>query len=219
MQNNQDNFLNIFMWEITTKTVIIRGDPGSGKTQLGWLLTLWYTRIYSNVDFFKNWKLMNKQVKYMSDIKNIEFSETPGILLIDEMWVNGNSRKSMSKENIEFWELGMLQRKYNLYVVWIAQKDFSFDKNQRLSANLILHCRAIERKNYHMMVNITREKMHRTATSHLMLFDAERNIDIINIMKHLGRKYNQLDQSKIIWKKTTAEQKENAAKKKLTKID
>lgn len=202
--------LNLFLWKLETKSIIIYGDPGSWKTQTAWLCTLWYTRIYSNVDFYKNWKRTNTPIHYMSDIKKMEFDEKPGILVLDEMWVNWNSRKSMSKDNIEFWKLGMLQRKFNLYVVWIAQQDFSFDKNQRLSAHLILHCRALEFEDKDPVIVVTRERVLKGSSN--FMFEAERIINILKIQKILWYSYNQLDQSVIIWKSKTEDQKKLAEK-------
>jgi hypothetical protein len=198
--------LNLFLGSLETKSVIIRWDPWSWKTQTAWLCSLWYTRIYSNVDFYKNWKQINKTIKFMSDIKKMEFDEKPWILILDEMWVNWNSRKSMSNDNIEFWKLWMLQRKFNLYVIRIAQQDFSFDKNQRLSAHLILHCSSIERYNKHPLVRVTKERLQKWSNN--MTFDAERIINIISIQKRLWYTYNQLDQSVIIWKTKTKKQKD-----------
>jgi len=197
--------LNLFLWEVETKSVIIYWEPGSWKTQTAWLCSLWYERLYSNVDFYKHWKKRNETIKFISDIKKLKFNEKPGLLILDEMWVNWNSRRSMSKQNIEFWQLGMLQRKFNIYTVWIAQQDFSFDKNQRLSASLILHCQAILRKNNTMLIRVTREKVLRGQNK--FFFDAEWILNIISMQNALWYTYNQLDQSVIVWSEKTEKQK------------
>lgn len=150
----------------------------------------------------------------MSDIKKMKFDTTPWILILDEAWVNNNSRRSMSNDNIEYWNLSRLQRKLNVYVVWIAQQDFTFDKVQRLGANLILNCYWIDLPNGWFMVNVTREK--RIKGTNNFIFDAERNINVIAMMKRLWYTYNQLDESIIIWSKKTEKQKKGKKEKQKT---
>jgi hypothetical protein len=107
---------------IKTKIVSIYGLPGEWKTFFASFLSFFYARVYSNVDFFSNWKKRNVTIKTMSDINNkIKYNDKLGILILDEAWVNVNARRSMSNDNIEYWQLAMYSRKYNINICIISQ--------------------------------------------------------------------------------------------------
>jgi len=106
----------------------IYGLPWSGKTFFAMLLASTYAwPIYSNVDFFKNWKLRSKHIEKMSDINAIKFCEIKGVAILDESGINISSRRSMSEQNMEFLELWMLGRKKNIDIIVISQLERSVD--------------------------------------------------------------------------------------------
>lgn len=194
MTEVENSPVKVFSGSLETKSVLVYWLPWWGKTLTSWLLTCWYKRIYSNTDFYRYGKQINKKVTSMSQIKRLKFSETPWILVIDEVWINANSRNSQSDGNKLFGELSFIARKHNLYLVWIAQRLMSFDINQRDLSNLILHCKSVPRGKKHPLIHVTRERdLWRGNTQ----FDAEWLIDIISIQKAFWATYNQLDQSRI----------------------
>ena len=73
--------------------------------------------IYSNVDFyFKNNPIrVNKKIQKITDIKYIEFQETKWLIIIDEWWLNANSRRSISSQNMEFAGNDFFMKKEKLW--------------------------------------------------------------------------------------------------------
>lgn len=182
-----------FEQEIKFKNIIVYWNPWEWKTILSTMMVAPYTRIYSNVDYFRNWKKLNMRINKIKDLNMITFSPTPWIVIIDEWWVNVNSRLSLSKENIEFGELVFLWRKINCYFVWISQRFKSMDLNQRDLADLVIKMYKISRYDKHPLFIATREKMIKNR----LTFDAEWKVDIISWLKYTKRSYNTLESSKI----------------------
>jgi len=113
---------------IKNKIMWIYGLPWSGKTFFAMLLASTYAwPIYSNVDFFKNWKIKSKHIEKMSDINAIKFCDIKGVEILDESGINISSRRSMSEQNMEFLELWMLWRKKNIDIIVISQLMRSVD--------------------------------------------------------------------------------------------
>lgn len=106
---------------IKSRIVSIYGLPGEWKSFIASFLSFFYWRVFSNVDFYENWKKKNKTIKSMLDIDKIEYSDNIGLLIIDEAWANVNARRSGSDRNIEFWKLAMYCRKKNIHIVIISQ--------------------------------------------------------------------------------------------------
>jgi len=181
------------MQEIKFKNIIIYWKGGEGKSIFCNLLVEGYDRIYSNNDFFQNWKKLNVSISNMATLNHIKYSDTPWIVIIDEWGVNLNSRRAMSKKNIEFSELLFLWRKINCYFIWISQRFTSLDSNQRELADLVIQMHKISRKGTHPIFIAMREKM----IQNRLIFDAEWKIDVISRMKATWRTYNTLEKSLI----------------------
>jgi len=180
---------------IQNKVINIFGKPWTGKTffasYIAYFYFLTWGRIFSNVDFFykKNPIRVNKKIKQISDIKYIEFQEKKWIIIIDESWLNINSRRSISNQNMEFAEMVFLWRKKNCDIVFIAQLDYSLDKYMRDLANANLQMESyFLRKNY-LMFNCKIKKWDYTVWY--------KEIDLIEFAKRSCFTYSTLESSKI----------------------
>lgn len=182
MSNLQKNSQNIDQ-ELDTIWIIAYWKQGSWKTTIILELAVenWSKRIYSNFAIYRNWKQINKTVLNTKDVMNIRFSYTPGIILIDEAWINANSKDWRSKDNRDLIEVLFLARKYNCSFAWISQRFESIDINARVLADLILKMRKIRRVEKYPIFEITKQKqrwnkleminIHRINTIALMKFD------------------------------------------------
>jgi hypothetical protein len=126
---------------IQNKVINIFGRPGSWKTFLSSFFAYPYfmrnAKIFSNVDYFykKSPFRINKKIQKITDIQYIEFQEKKWLIVIDEGWLNINSRRSISSQNMEFAEMLFLWRKKNCDIIFIAQLDYSLDRYMRDLAN------------------------------------------------------------------------------------
>lgn len=95
---------------ITNRIISIVGFPGSGKSFLAVMMASTYPedRIFANVDILEDGVRLSKRVKTLEDLEIIQFSPTKGVLILDEMGVNVNSRRSMTDANLEFAKIAML---------------------------------------------------------------------------------------------------------------
>lgn len=184
---------NIQDVEITFKSFIVYWKSWEWKTIFCNLLTDWFIRVYSNVDFFKNKKKINISITSIKDLKKIKFDVTPWIVIIDEAWINASSRNSLSSKNKSFSEFLFLCRKINCRIVWLAQRQKSLDINIRELADVVIRMYKISREWKHPLFIATREKIKNWKP----IFYNERFIDIISWMKMEKRSYNTLETSKI----------------------
>lgn len=107
---------------IKTRIISIYWLPGEWKTFFATFLSMFYGRVYSNVDIFQNGKKKNITIKSIIDIEEkIKFHPERWLLIIDEWWANANSRESMSEKNKIYWRLAMYCRKYNVNIAMISQ--------------------------------------------------------------------------------------------------
>ncbi len=116
---------------IKNKMYIITWDPWSWKSIFASMLCSTYSEIWSNLNITYNWKNIVNTIKNIEDIAKVRFSEKKWVILLEEMWVNANSRRSFSEENMIFSELAMLGRKLNKDIFYIAQIRRTVDVNLR----------------------------------------------------------------------------------------
>jgi hypothetical protein len=184
-----DEYLNQKI--IKTRLISIYGLPWEGKTFFASFLSYFYNRVYSNVDFFEKWKKMNTSIKTFIDIEQIKYSDTLGVLILDEAWANINARDSQSEQNKKMWRLAMLSRKKNINIVVISQLERMQDVYYR------------EMSFYHFEM-----KSYFTWPNYLM-FDimikdrfwniiANKTLDLIKFSRICSYTYNTLDQSIIL---------------------
>lgn len=120
---------------IQNKLVYILGKPGKGKTFCAVFVASFYNRIYSNFEILKNGRKINKDIKTIKDATEIDYNDEKWIIVLDELGINNNSRRSMTNDNMELNELPMLSRKKNVDILYLAQLSFLGDKVFREMAN------------------------------------------------------------------------------------
>jgi hypothetical protein len=110
---------------------------------MGAFIASTYPYIYSNIDVKHKWKsILTKKIDSLSDIEHIKFQDKKAIVMVDEWWVNINSRRFMTEANLEFSQLAMLWRKKNVDICIITQREFMIDKNFRELAKFVISMRA-----------------------------------------------------------------------------
>jgi len=185
--------------EIDTTTMIIFWKMRNWKTLNAICIWLeYYPRIYSNVNIYQENKKGEKNsiVKYLKDyqsIRNIRFSYTPWILIIDEAGLNANSKDWQNKDNRILQEVLFLIWKRNLSLIWIAQRYESVDINARALVDLVLEMKKIKRGKKHPIFIVTKKKQ---VWSQLK-FITSYKLDSISIMNHYKISYDQLEESKL----------------------
>jgi len=112
---------------IQNKIITIAGFPWSWKTILSVFFSYFYDRIYANFQIKKNNKNYNTFYDDVSYLETISFEKTKWLIIIDEGWLNANSRRSMSNRNLMFGKLIFLSRKKNCDLVVIWQIEESID--------------------------------------------------------------------------------------------
>lgn len=176
---------------IKTRIVSIYGLPWEGKTFFASFLSFFYNRVYSNVDFYQNWRKKNTSIKTFLDIEKIQYSDELWVLILDEAWANINARESNTEQNKKMWRLAMLSRKKNINIVVISQLERMQDVYYR------------EMSFYHF------EMQSYFTWPNYLLFDVfikdrfwniiwNKTLDLIKFSNIFKYKYNTLDQSIIL---------------------
>lgn len=182
--------------DINTNTFIVYWKMRNGKTLNAIVMALdFYPRIYSNVNIYQNKKSIVNYLETYEQIKYIRFSFTPWILIIDEAWLNANSKDSFTKDSRLLQELLFLIWKKNLSLIWIAQRFESIDINARVLCDAIIEMRKIQRKNKHPVFVAIKQKQKGQRLERINSY----NLDSISILKEYNITYNQLEESKL-WK-------------------
>lgn len=127
---------------IKNKIISIVWRPWEWKTFFWVFLASFYSRIYANVDIYRDGKLINKRITNVGDVSSINYDDIKWIVLLDEWGINVNARRSQSDTNLEFWELAMLWRKKNVDIVIISQLKRMVDVYFRELANYIFEMRS-----------------------------------------------------------------------------
>ena len=181
--------------EIDTKTFIIYWKMRNGKTLNAVCMALdFYPRIYSNVNIYQNGKSIVNFLESYQDIKNIRFSYTPGVLIIDEAGLNVNSKDTFWKDNRLMQEVLFLIGKKNLSLIWIAQRFNSIDINARELADAIIEMRKFYRTGVkHPLFTAVKQKQKGQKLEWINSYE----YDSIAILKYYWITYNQLEESKL----------------------
>lgn len=188
---------------IQNKIITIYWPPWSGKTMITeffvwYFYMFWAKRIYSNVEYkYKN-RIINKKIKDIKDLDRIKFAEDKWLAIIDEWWLNINSRRSMSSENLEYAKLGMLWRKKNVDIVIVAQLDYSIDKYFRDLSFCSIYMESFFYKKDYLMFEGTIYKK-----DYLVW---KKEFDLFYIVKNTNFSYNTLEES-MIWNKDEEKKK------------
>lgn len=178
---------------IKTEIYSVLGVPWSWKTFFACFLAYFYTRVYANIDI-KYWKEQKSNIyKEMQDLEKIKFSEVKGLLIIDEWWINVNSRRSSSSRNLEFWKLAMLSRKKNVDVLIIWQLERSLDVYYRELSRYIFQMTSYFVKADYLMFEAFIKKMNYTWDEILGF----RKLDLIKFSRLTNLKFSTLESSEI----------------------
>lgn len=179
---------------IDTTTFIIYWKMRNWKTLLGILQALkFYPRIYSNFQIYDKGKSIVNFIDDFRKIEKIRFSYTPWVLVIDEAWLNANSKDTRGQENRLLQEVLFLIGKKNLSLIWIAQRYESIDVNARVLADYVFQCKKINRWDKTPLFRVKKQIQRWTKLETLH----EYYLDSIGIMKMLNISYNQLEESRI----------------------
>lgn len=197
---------------IKNKIIMICWDPGSWKTMstmffVGFFYLCWYKRIYSNVNYYYRRKRINDPIYTINDINRIPFNEQKGLVIIDEAWLNINSRRSGSNVNLEYSKLGMLWRKKNVDIVLVAQLDYSIDKYFRDLAYATLYFTSrFVKKDYLMFEAKIYKKDYLIGM---------KEFDLFYMIKNTFLNYNTLEESNIdsSWYNEEQKKKKKSIKK------
>ena len=194
-------------FELDMKVVIIHWLMWWGKTMASTLISsndFSYTfqknnkyykkyRIYSNFDIFYKQKKIVKNIKYFNDLKKIRFSKYPGVIIIDEMANNANSKDSRSINNRLISSLTFIARKINCSLIFISQRFMSIPVDQREVASLIIKVKKIKSKNHPKFIIDSEKRL--SQNKKILLWRWSR--DMISHLKYLNINYNQLDTSQL----------------------
>jgi len=194
LMNEKQNSSENIEKEIDTVWIIIHWKQWSWKTVLWICIAMdWQERIYANFEIFKNLKLLNKKINNLEDINKIRFSYTPWVIIIDEAWINANSKDTRSIGNRFLQEILFLVRKLNCSLIWISQRFESIDINARVLSELIIEMKKIKRKNKYPIFIANKQKQKWSN----LIFLQQYKIDCIWYMKINNLSYNTLEKSKI----------------------
>lgn len=116
---------------IKNNLYIIEGLPGRWKSFFVSYFASNYRLIFSNLEIKHNGRIVSNPIKWIADVQKIGFHDEKGLIIIEEAGVNASSRRFFSKENAAFSRLGMLGRKKNKDIIFIAQITRTIDNNIR----------------------------------------------------------------------------------------
>lgn len=169
---------------IKTRIISIYWLPGEWKTFFATFLSMFYGRVYSNVDIFQNGKKKNITIKSIVDIEEkIKFHHERWLLIIDEWWANANSRESMSEKNKIYWRLAMYCRKYNVNIAMISQLErmqdvyyremsyYHFEMHSRYTGPNYLMFEAMIKDRYGNIIANKEFDLIKTATKYKMSYN------------------------------------------------
>lgn len=198
MSETQSEAQNI-QQEINMKTRILYGKMRRGKTLTGIRIALDFKkRIYGNVNIYKEIKgekkLICKRLQTFKEFNAIRFSYEPGVILIDEVAINANSKDSASNTNRILHEMLRLAGKKNCSLVFISQRYKSIDINFREMADHILEIKKFYVNNRpHPVFKIIKQRQ----SGERLKFICAYNNDTISEFKREGISYNTLEVSRI----------------------
>lgn len=178
--------------DIDTKTFIIHWKMRNWKTQCAIFMALeWEWRIYSNFKIYRDWTNIVNYLEYFEDIAKTRFSKKRGVLIIDEAWLNVNSKDWQNKESRSMEAVLFLIGKKNLTLIWIAQRYKSINVNAREMADKIVKMRKIQRPYNYPTFEAVTQKDKWTRLEFINSFF----VDSIGLMREMNITYDQLEAS------------------------
>lgn len=194
---------------IQNKIISVYGLPWQGKTFFATYLASQYRLIYSNVkmskgvtsyqsDIVSHYVDVSNDIRTIQDIERISYSDTKGVVVLDESGLNINSRQSSSSENMQYARLWMLGRKKNVDIIIIAQLERSVDVYFRE-----LSTWSVDMRSYFERWEI---KFEATAKNRFWTVISVQNVDLVKWAEKEHYIYDSLESSEI--KKGEKEKKE-----------
>lgn len=143
MQTPSNNIVK----ELDTKCIIIYWKPRNWKTLLASAIghSDYLKRIYANFNIYIKKISINKRFYDYKEVQNIQYSNTHGVIIMDETWLNVNSKDSFSETNRIMHEVLFLSWKKNCDMIMIAQSYESVDVNFKRLAHAIFEVEKIKR--------------------------------------------------------------------------
>jgi len=116
----------------------IIGEMGSGKTlSTVYLASILKNKGYNIISNMKNFKLNDDLLYNPNMLKELD-TKKKYLIIIDEIYVYADSRRSASKKNLLLSYLLFQSRKRNLDIIYTAQKFTSIDIRIRNLTNLFI---------------------------------------------------------------------------------
>lgn len=201
--------------EIDMKTIIIHWKMRQWKTITAIHMALdekYNWRIYSNVDIYHYGKsIITKKIVDFTELDRIRFSYTHWLIIIDEAWINANSKDSFWETNRLLQKILFLAWKKNCSVMWIAQRYDSIDINARVLADIIIKVKKIRRWKLHPTFILTRQRQKRLQLEFIQQY----KLDVIWELKVIGITYDTLEES--VMTNNIAQKRKKQEKEKLSK--
>lgn len=140
-------------------------------------------------------------IETIDDLFQFWFSPEKWLVIIDEVGLNNNARRSMSEGNLEFGRLWMLGRKLNVDIIMIAQLE---QMNDSYFRNLATYTFEVSSHYCSPPAGVIWEYLNFEVKvkNRFWTMIKKFEIDLIKLSEELGFSYNTLDQSKIDRKKT-----------------
>jgi chloramphenicol 3-O-phosphotransferase len=88
---------------VQNRLIMVTWIPWSWKSFMAALLGSIYREIHSNLKIDYYWIQVSNDLYDINQIEKIKFNETKWCIILDEAWINMNSRKFMTDENQLYW--------------------------------------------------------------------------------------------------------------------
>ena len=113
-----------------------QGRQGAGKTRFITILGI-LLKTKSKMKLYANYKLFGVEYINVNSLKELKQIQS-GIVLLDEMWLSVDSRRSMG--NVDFTGLIAQLRKKNIIAIFTTQQISKLDVRVRDATDYLFHC-------------------------------------------------------------------------------
>jgi len=152
------------------------------------------SRIYWNVKISFKGVNITHEITHHKQFEEMRLSTSPWYMIIDEIWMNFNSKDAVTKKNKAFSNFLFLQWKYNLSTIWLAQRWNSIPVDFRELATRIFEVKKILRSWKHPLFAVIQYKL---MNDWELEFVREDIVDMISILSKWDLSYDTLETSYI----------------------